>query len=65
MTAAKVETETERERIEAWRRQALERAGYPPDVAVRLAAREDVDLHRAVQLLERGCSAELAARILL
>jgi hypothetical protein len=30
-----------------------------------LAARHDVDLHRAVDLLHKGCSAELALQILL
>ncbi len=65
MTAAKVETETELQRIEAWRALALERAGYPPDAAARLAARHDVDLHGAIALLEHGCTPELALRILL
>jgi hypothetical protein len=33
-------------------------------VAAELAMRNDVDLHRAIELLERGCSIELAADIL-
>jgi hypothetical protein len=53
------------ERVERWRADELERAGYPSDAAARLAARHDVDLHRAVELLENGCSPELALRILL
>jgi len=32
---------------------------------VRLASRPDVDLHRAIQLIESGCTAELALQILL
>lgn len=56
--------ETEIERVERWRAEALERAGYGPDDAVELAARPDVDLHEAIGLLERGCPVETAIRIL-
>ena len=55
---------TEQELVERWRAQELERAGFPEDVAAELATRSDVDLHRAVELLAKGCSAELAAQIL-
>jgi hypothetical protein len=58
-------TEPEHERVERWRAEALQRAGYPREVAVELAARGDVDLHYAVSLLENGCPPETAARILL
>jgi len=57
-------TPTEQELVERWRAQELERAGYAEDVAVELAMRADVDLHRAIDLLEKGCSPELAANIL-
>ncbi len=56
---------TEKERIEHWRAQELERAGYEARAAGRLAARHDVDLHLAISLLERGCEPELALQILL
>jgi hypothetical protein len=56
---------TEMERIERWRAEELERAGYEPRAAGRLAVRHDVDLHTAVDLLERGCPTDLALRILL
>jgi hypothetical protein len=56
---------TEIERIERWRAEELERAGYEPRAAGRLAVRHDVDLHTAVDLLERGCSSDLALKILL
>jgi hypothetical protein len=56
---------TEIDRIENWRHEALERAGYDPESALVLAASHDVDLHAAVNLLERGCSVELALQILL
>jgi hypothetical protein len=66
MTAAQLQIEeTEQERVERWRSEALERAGYEPEAAAQLAARNDVDLHRAIGLLESGCPAETALRILL
>ena len=67
MSAANLTTrvDTEVELVEQWRHEALERAGYDPEAAVVLAASHDVDLHRAVGLLERGCSQELALQILL
>jgi hypothetical protein len=65
MTAAEVQDRTELERIERWRKEALERAGYPSDAAAALAARHDVDLHRAAELLQRGCPLETALKILL
>jgi hypothetical protein len=57
--------DTEQLQIELWRTGELERAGYSRRAAGRLAARQDIDLHLAVGLLERGCSPELALRILL
>jgi hypothetical protein len=66
MTAAQIQIEeTEAQRVERWRAEALERAGYDPEGAAELAARPDIDLHRAMHLLESGCSAELALQILL
>jgi len=56
--------ESEVERVERWRAQELERAGFEPDAAFELALRSDVDLHAAVALVERGCSPELALKIL-
>lgn len=61
----RLQTETEIERIEHWRAEALERAGYDPSSAAMLAMRHDVDLHDAIGLLERGCPPELALQILL
>lgn len=57
--------DTELEKIERWRAEELERAGYGTRSAGRLAARHDIDLHLAVGLLEQGCSPELAVKILL
>jgi len=57
--------ETEAEKVERWRAEALEKVGYDAESAMQLAARQDVDLHRAVELVEAGCAPELALRILL
>jgi hypothetical protein len=67
MSAAELQVlyQTEIDRIENWRHEALERAGYDPESAFVLAASHDVDLHAAVNLLERGCSVDLALQILL
>jgi hypothetical protein len=67
MSAAELDVyeETETDRIQRWRAQELERAGYDEHDAAQLAGRGDVDLHLAVDLLERGCPAETALRILL
>ena len=65
MTAVEDIVETEAERVERWRATELMRAGYDPVGAVELAARLDVDLHTAIDLLGRGCPAELALQILL
>ena len=48
-----------------WRLKELLRAGYTWDQGVLIACRPDVDLHLAVRLLEKGCPAETAIRILL
>ena len=64
--AAEVEfPQTELERIERWRAEELERAGYDPRAAVTLAGRHDIDLHFATGLLRKGCTPELALEILL
>jgi hypothetical protein len=57
--------DTELERIQRWRAEELMRAGYAARAAGRLATRHDIDLHRAVSLVEQGCPPELAVKILL
>ncbi|MFL5960445.1 MAG: hypothetical protein ACJ75G_09295 [Gaiellaceae bacterium] len=56
--------ETELERVERWRTAELMRVGYAGDDAITLAARLEVDLHEAIELVRRGCPPELAVRIL-
>ncbi len=67
MTAAEagLVEDTEMERVEAWRAEELRRAGYDRRAAAELAARHDVDLHVAVDLVRRGCPEQLALEILL
>ena len=67
MSAAELETmySSEIDRIERWRHDELERAGYDPESAFVLAASHDIDLHEAVNLLNRGCTVDLALQILL
>jgi hypothetical protein len=59
-----VELETERSKVESWRLHVLIEAGYPLNLAERLAASE-ADLHLAVELVGNGCEHETAAEILL
>jgi hypothetical protein len=47
-----------------WRHQLLRQAGFDELPARRLAADGDVDLHDLLDLVDRGCPPELAARIL-
>jgi hypothetical protein len=65
MTAAQMPTqETEADRVVRWRAEELEKAGYDAESAGELAARSDIDLHRATELLASGCPVELAIQIL-
>jgi hypothetical protein len=56
--------ERERENMIAWRYAQLFRSGFPHDLAIRVARDGRYDLHRLIELVERGCSPELALRIL-
>jgi hypothetical protein len=53
----------EADRVLLWRISRLVEAGYDDVAAVELGLSR-IDLHRAVDLLERGCPYELAVRIL-
>jgi hypothetical protein len=50
--------------VERWRRARLEASGMPAQLAAELAASDAYDLHSLLDLLDRGCPPELAARIL-
>jgi hypothetical protein len=47
-----------------WRRRRLELRGFGPQLALALASDRRVDLHELLELTDRGCPPELAARIL-
>ena len=48
--------QTEREKVESWRLHVLVEAGYPLDLAEKIA-HSDADLHHAVELVDRGLHA--------
>jgi hypothetical protein len=63
-----VRTETRYEQgdamVASWRRDQLVHAGFALPDARRLARDPRYDLHSLLELVERGCSPELAMRIL-
>ena len=63
-TAILEETTTDEQQIIEWRFEQLRRAGFDPELALDLALSPSIDLHQATDLLGRGCSPDLAARIL-
>jgi len=48
----------------SWRRDQLVEAGFGLPLAARLARDTHYDLHALIDLVERGCPPEVAARIL-
>jgi hypothetical protein len=54
----------ERVKVQSWRLHVLIEAGYPIELAERVAE-SNADLHDAVELIEQGCTPEIAAQILL
>jgi hypothetical protein len=52
------------DRVVAWRIDRLRDGGFPPHLAETLARDTRYDLHALLELTDRGCTAELAARIL-
>ena len=65
MSAVETYVETEAERVERWRMEELLRVGFDVEFATLLAGEPGVDLHAAIDMVERGCPPDLAARILL
>ena len=50
--------------VNRWRREQLVLSGFSLPLAARVAHDPRYDLHRLIELVERGCPAELAVRIL-
>jgi len=65
VTADIAQREAAFEEILDWRFEQLRRVGYDRDEAQLVSRRLDVDLHQAVDLLERGCPSKVALEILL
>ncbi|HEY5694786.1 MAG TPA: hypothetical protein VIR14_09770 [Gaiellaceae bacterium] len=63
MTSA-VTANQERDGVVEWRRTQLLRSGFPQEIAASVAENDRYDLHRVIELVERGCAPELALRIL-
>jgi len=55
---------TESSGVVSWRRDRLVEAGVPLPLASRAARDGRYDVHALIDLVERGCPAELAVRIL-
>ena len=62
--ATEVQQQGEGAEVTAWRRDQLEHSGFPQALAVQLAGDGRYDLHALIELVERGCSPQLAVRIL-
>lgn len=66
MTTAKMlHARANDDQVVVWRREQLTRAGCRGFEAEILARETTVDLHEAVELLERGCPPKIALEILL
>ena len=50
--------------VVTWRTERLRRAGFSPEAAATLASDFEMDLHALLELVDRGCPPDLAARIL-
>jgi hypothetical protein len=59
-----VHQEREATQVVSWRRDILADAGFSLPLAADLARDCRYDLHALIELVERGCSPELAVRIL-
>jgi hypothetical protein len=61
----KIETAREHETdVVLWRRRQLAESGFPLPLATRVARDGRFDVHALIELVERGCDAETAVRIL-
>ncbi len=63
-TAQSEQINIEAAEIARWRLAELLRAGYTWDQGVLIAARSEIDLHLAIELLRKGCPPATALRIL-
>jgi hypothetical protein len=54
----------EPDHVAVWRERRLRKAGFGRGLAESVALDSSYDLHAILELVDRGCPAELAARIL-
>jgi hypothetical protein len=59
-----VASQREHDEMIAWRKEQLLRSGFSHRLATQVAHDGRYDLHRLIELVERGCQPELALRIL-
>jgi hypothetical protein len=59
-----VASQREHDEMIAWRKEQLFRSGFSHRLATQVAHDGRYDLHRLIELVERGCQPELALRIL-
>jgi hypothetical protein len=64
MPADRISTRTESESVIEWRTERLVEAGLPMRLARKVAAYCAYNLRSVLDLVDRGCPAELAVRIL-
>jgi hypothetical protein len=62
-TEQEPDARTDHEAIVGWRAKRLAASGFDPDLAHALAGDRGFDLHALLDLVDRGCPPELAARI--
>jgi hypothetical protein len=60
----KTTDEREIDEVVRWRREQLAETGFSLPLAARVATDARYDLHALIELVERGCPPEVAARIL-
>jgi len=65
LTEIEIVVEPQDGQVVSWRAELLIRAGYDEFDAIELALERHVDLHRAIDLVRRGCPPKTAVRILL
>jgi hypothetical protein len=61
--ATKIANERTHDEVVRWRHDQLIASGFSPSTAARLATDPRYDLHALIELVERGCSPDLAVRI--
>jgi hypothetical protein len=59
----RTESKSASDELVRWRRKQLVDSGFPLSLATRLAKDSRYDMHALIELVERGCPPDVAARI--